>query len=72
MKDVSQWRRFSRFLIFNQRKMPEGVEIERIDFSATHEFPHYTMGQNKKKHRMNSHPIINCPTSLGVSERVIE
>ena len=27
-----------------------------------------TMGQNRKKHRMNSHLIIHCPTSSGVSE----
>ena len=26
------------------------------------------MGQNREKHRMNSHPIIHCPTSEGVSE----
>ena len=32
-----------------------------------------TMGQKRKRHRMNSHPIIHCPTSSGVievSERV--
>ena len=27
-----------------------------------------TLGQNRKKHRKNSHPIIHCPTSEGVSE----
>ena len=27
-----------------------------------------TMVENKKKHRQNSHPIIHCPTSEGVSE----
>ena len=27
-----------------------------------------TAGQNRGKHRQNSHPIINCPTSEGVSE----
>ena len=27
-----------------------------------------TVDQNRKKHRMNSHPIIHCPTSEGVSE----
>ena len=27
------------------------------------------MVENRKKHRQNSHPIINCPTSEGVSER---
>ena len=27
-----------------------------------------TTGQNRKKHRLNSHPIIHCPTSEGVSE----
>ena len=26
------------------------------------------MGQNREKHRINSHPIIHCPTSKGVSE----
>ena len=26
------------------------------------------MGQNRKKHRQNSRPIINCPTSEGVSK----
>ena len=26
------------------------------------------MGQKSKKHRMNSHPIICCPMSEGVSE----
>ena len=29
-----------------------------------------TMVQNRKKHRKNSHLIIHCPTSEGVSERV--
>ena len=29
---------------------------------------HSTMGQKRKKHRMNSHPIIHFPTSEGVSE----
>ena len=28
----------------------------------------HTMGQNRKKHRINSHPINPCPTSEGVSE----
>ena len=27
-----------------------------------------TMGQNRKKHRINSHLIIHFPTSSGVSE----
>ena len=27
-----------------------------------------TMVENRKKHRQNSHPIIHCPTSEGVSE----
>ena len=27
-----------------------------------------TMGQKWKKHRLNTHPIIHCPTSEGVSE----
>ena len=27
-----------------------------------------TEGQNREKHRMNTHPIIHCPTSKGVSE----
>ena len=27
-----------------------------------------TMGQNREKHRINSHPIIHCPTNEGVSE----
>jgi len=27
-----------------------------------------TMGQNRKKHRINSRLIIHCPTSEGVSE----
>ena len=27
-----------------------------------------TMVKNRKKHRQNSHPIIHCPTSEGVSE----
>ena len=26
------------------------------------------MGKNRRKHRINSHPIIHCPTSEGVSE----
>ena len=26
------------------------------------------MVENRKKHRQNSHPIIHCPTSEGVSE----
>jgi len=26
------------------------------------------MVENRKKHRQNSHPIIHCPTSKGVSE----
>ena len=26
------------------------------------------MGQNEKKHRINSHQINHCPLSLGVSE----
>ena len=29
----------------------------------------YTMVENGKKHRQNSHLIIHCPTSEGVSER---
>ena len=28
----------------------------------------YTVGQNTEKHRINTHPIIHCPTSKGVSE----
>ena len=31
-----------------------------------------TMVQNRKKHIKNSHRIIRCPTSLGVSERASE
>ena len=31
-----------------------------------------TMVESRKKHRQNSHPIIHCPTSKGVSERVNE
>ena len=27
-----------------------------------------TVGQNRKKHRINAHPIIHCPTSEEVSE----
>ena len=27
-----------------------------------------TVGQNRKKHRINDQPIIHCPTSEGVSE----
>ena len=30
--------------------------------------PRLTMGQNRKKHRLNSHLIIHCPTTKGVSE----
>ena len=29
---------------------------------------HGTMGQNREKCRINSHPIIHCPTSEGVSK----
>ena len=28
----------------------------------------FTMVENRKKHRQNSHPIIHCPTSEAVSE----
>ena len=31
-----------------------------------------TMGQNRKKHRLNSIPIIHCPTNEGVSEQTSE
>ena len=31
-------------------------------------FLHSTMGQNREKHRINSYPIIHCPTSKEVSE----
>ena len=31
-------------------------------------FLRYTMVENGKKHRQDSHPIINCPTSEGVSK----
>ena len=37
-----------------------------LEFS--HENVHYTMVENGKKHRQNSHLIIHCPTSEGVSE----
>ena len=30
------------------------------------------MGQNRKKHRINSHPIIHVPTSEGVGEQASE
>ena len=29
---------------------------------------HPTLVQNRKKHKINSHPIIHCPTSEEVSE----
>ena len=29
-----------------------------------------TMVENRKKHRQNSHPIIHCPMSEGLGERV--
>ena len=37
--------------------------------NRTRPFSHFTMGQNRKKHRINSHLIIHFPTSEGVSER---
>ena len=36
------------------------------------EKPRRTMGQNKKKHRINSHVINHYPTSEEVSERANE
>ena len=42
-------------------------------FSFVRCFLHtFTMVENRKKHRQKSHPIIHCPTSEAVSERVNE
>ena len=36
--------------------------------NTNHLFYRRTMVENRKKHGQNSHPIIHCPTSEGVSE----
>ena len=49
----------------------ETREEERTSKEAaeeTWEIDSGTMVENRKKHRQNSHPIIHCPTSEGVSE----
>ena len=39
-----------------------------MELSAGKEGNERTMGQTREKHRINSHLINHCPTSLGVSE----
>ena len=45
-------------------------EIPNLEFVASKagKSEHATLVQNRKKHRQNSHLIIHCPTSEGVSE----
>ena len=42
--------------------------IQRTTGGMQGKNPSCTMVENRKRHRQNSHPIIQCPTSEGVSE----
>ena len=42
--------------------------LQKEDFVTDFSFFSYTMGQNREKHRKNSHLIIHSSTSKGVSE----
>ena len=41
---------------------------ENVTTATLKNFPPFTMVENRKKHRQNSHPIIHCPMSEGVSK----
>ena len=56
----------SNFSSLERNKMDFVWETNQYLFDTTYLQP--TVGQNRKKHRMNSHPIIYCPPSSGVSE----
>ena len=48
-------------LVLNEERLGNCLRVLGRGFQCT-------KVQNIKKHRINSHPIIHCPTSLGVSE----
>ena len=66
-----------RWLVKRMKTMREGKRMRKRgkrsvvvclqSFELVSSLP-YTMVQNSKQHRVNSHPIIHCPTSERVSE----
>ena len=61
----TRWRTHWRTL--TRTRVPRGPFITHSLFPRS-AFPRGTMAENRKKHRQNSHLIIHCPTSEGVSE----
>ena len=56
-------------IFFNQNNRWFHLDSRRLEYRMySHRFHRRTMGQNRTKHRINSHSIIHFPTSEGVSE----
>ena len=66
--DSSRWvgvQRLYRGVLLSIR---DGRRTRRNDGVGENDFYYRTMGQIRRKHRINSRLIIHCPTSEGVSE----